>query len=106
MIFLIIFNLILGLIVLGVAGTILFWQYTKKRTVEKTYMYHLKIILNSGKIIHLTLDDELYNQFNALLIQETGKFQIVNQNKINPKLQDSSTTLYIQYIAAVSMRRW
>jgi hypothetical protein len=106
MITLIVFDILIGMIVLGVAGTVLFWEFKKKRNVEKTYMYHLKIVLNSGKIIHLTLDDALYSEFNNLLIQETGHFQIVNQNKNDPKLQDSSTMLYIQYIAAVSMRRW
>jgi hypothetical protein len=104
--FLIIFNVLLGLILVAAAGAVLFWELKKKRHGEKTYMYHMRITLNSGKIIRLTLDEALYQEFNTLLNQETGKFQISTINKLEPKMRDASTTLYIQYIAAVSMRRW
>jgi hypothetical protein len=104
--FLVIFDIIVALIVLAVAGTIFFWEFKKKRNVEKTYEYHLRIVLNSGKVIHLTLDDALYQQFNQLLNAETGKFQITSPSKTDPTIQDAATTLYVQYIAAVSMRRW
>jgi hypothetical protein len=101
-----VFDIIFAIVILGTAFTILFWEFKKKRSAEKTYEYHLRIVLNSGKIIRLTLGEELYQQFNQLLNQETGKFQINSPNKADTKIQDASTMLYMQYIAAVTMRRW
>jgi hypothetical protein len=105
-VFFVVFNSIIALCVLAAAMLVLLWEFRKKRDIEKTYMYHLRIILNSGKVLHLTLDDALYQQFNQLLQAETGKFQITTPSKSDPQIQDASTTLYVQYIAAVSMRRW
>lgn len=102
----IILCVILFLAGMGAIGLWLFWKWKSKRLTEKTYLYHIKITLNNGKIITLTLDETRYITFNQLLNQETGKFQIAEPNKIDNTLQDSATTLFVQYVAAVNVKRW
>ena len=104
--FFVAFVFLLAAIILAVIGTVLFWELKRKRNADKTYTYHVKVTLNSGRVVRLTLDEALYDQFNGLLQQEEGRFCISAPSKSDQKIPDMATTLHIKYIAAVTMRRW
>lgn len=100
------FFVLLALVVLAADGMVVFWEWKRKRNADKTYVYHLRVTLISGKILRLDLDDQFYKEFMDLLNNEQGKFSITKINPADGKTHDLSTVLFIKHIAAVEMSRW